>query len=389
MMAGRVVSRTLVLTTAFAALAGTDAARGITPELPFYENFEPSPDHWNWLAEWYAYDHPGNRTTYIEDPVLLPCTYPTQNCSDVWGPYKFESWPDAANGGTVYSGQRSGRQPLQDPYWHAILHPFTPPTGVGGLRLKVWQHDFADILCDCDEEAIRNHPDYRDYVCDCASSDPPPLPSRPNFDVHGWLVLSDPMRTEYYALAINSKESWDHVVWATKTDGWVVSSLPRTSGWHKMEILVHPYTGGVGDVEFIVDDNVIGLGRRAPGSGNGIDVSWLRLGGDPALLSEGILTNTFEVFWYDEVELTFEDLPCPAQPMDADDDGDVDHHDFARFQLCFTGADAPPEAYDALACHCFDTDDDDDIDGDDYVVFEACASGPGVPGDSDCDTPSP
>lgn len=366
----------------FGVTVMTSTATGTTPTLPFTENFEPSPDHWDWQAEWYAYDWPGDRSGNIEDPAFPPCDYPEENCSDVWGPYKFESWPDAANGGTVFSGQRSGRQPLQDPYWHAILHPFDPPQELGDLRLKVWQHDFADILCDCDQQAQP-----AGYTCDCDSGEPPPNPSRDNFDVHGWLVLTNPLRTEYYVLGINSKESWSHIVWATKSDGWNVSELARSEGWHKMEIVVHPYSGEVGDVEFLVDDVVIGQGNRDPGDGQGVDVNWLRLGGDPALLSEGILTNTLEEIWYDELELTFTPLPCPDPVVDHDEDGDVDQGDFAAFQECLTGAADPQQVFDALRCHCIDSDDDSDVDQEDYDVLEACASGPGVPADVTCDDP--
>lgn len=350
--------------TVVAVVAGAAPAWGITYDLPFHEDFEPTPDHWNWTAEWIACDHPGNRTTCPDDPVLLPCDWTRMNeFSSCWGPYKFESWPDAANGGIVFSGLRSGRQPIADPYWHTILHPFTPPVGVGDLRLTLWQYDPAQILCDCD---------------------PWGPPSRPNFDVHGWLVLTEPYRTEYYVLGVNSRVSWTHVVWATRTDGWNVSSTARVRGWRKMEIVVHPYTGRVGDVEFLIDGEVVAVGRRAPGSGTGVDVSWLQLGGDPALLPEGILTNTFEEFWYDEVALTFTPDPCSEVVMDADEDGDVDQADFGVFQTCYTGS-GNVGLFDELACHCMDADADKDVDGDDLVVFEQCASGPGIPADPACD----
>ncbi len=368
----------LCASTVFLVAVVGAQAWAITYELPFYENFEPTPDHWNWTAEWIACDHPGNRTTCPDDPMLPLCTYPAENCSAVWGPYKFESWPDAANGGVVFSGLRSGRQPLQDPYWHTIMHPFTPPVGVGDLRLSLWQFDFAGILCDCDQQAQPSG-----YVCDCDSGQTPPNPSRPNFDVHGWLVLTEPYRTEYYVLAVNSKVSWTHVVWATKTDGWNVSSTARVPGWRKMEIVVHPYTGQVGDVEFLIDGEVVASGRRAPGSGTGVDVSWLQLGGDPALLTEGILTNTFEVFWYDEVALTFTPDPCPEVAMDSDDDGDLDQTDFSVFQLCYTGG-GNTNLFNELDCHCVDPDGDKDVDIEDLAVFDECATGPGIPADPAC-----
>ena len=348
-------------------LPGAGQVMAITPELPFWEDFEPTDGGWGYQQEWQACERYGGDPYCPNDPLLPLCRYPVE-CSAKYGPLKFESWPDAANGGKVYSGLRSGRQPIWDPYWGAILHPFRHPSGLGDLRLKLWQYDFASILCDCD---------------------PWGPPSRPNFDVHGWLVLTNPYRTEYYVLAVNTKQSWTHLAWATKTDGWHVSSTPRATGWRKMEILVHPYSGNVGDVEFLVNDEVIAQGRRDPGGCHGQQVNWLRLGGDPALLPESHLTNTFEEFWYDEVELTFNPLGCFDPSMDFDGDCDVDQEDFGLFQLCLTGSDDPEGLFNPLYCHCMDADDDNDVDQDDFGVFQACASGPGVTADTSCDDPPP
>ena len=43
-------------------MVGLPRAAGITPTLPFHEDFEPSPEHWDWQAEWLACD------TYGGDP---------------------------------------------------------------------------------------------------------------------------------------------------------------------------------------------------------------------------------------------------------------------------------------------------------------------------------
>jgi len=72
---------------------------------------------------------------------------------------------------------------------------------------------------------------------------------------------------------------------------------------------------------------------------------------------------------------------CPLCPMpfaDADQDGDVDHADFAAFQACYTGLNDPGSAYDAQKCHCFDRDNDQDVDEADLGEFEACATGADV-----------
>lgn len=63
-----------------------------------------------------------------------------------------------------------------------------------------------------------------------------------------------------------------------------------------------------------------------------------------------------------------------ANPMDRDQDGDVDGVDFAIFASCFNGAGQPPRtsgcsAADAAA---FDSDDDGDVDGVDFSEFASC-----------------
>jgi len=85
--------------------------------------------------------------------------------------------------------------------------------------------------------------------------------------------------------------------------------------------------------------------------------------------------------------LKFE-LVCTIDPFaDADDDGDVDHEDFALFQLCYTGvgAGAPPIPADPWYCICFDRNADDQISATDLDQFELCASGPEIPVIASCD----
>ena len=355
-------------------LAGTELSLPeATPELPFYENFEPvhgNGNWWDYAVEWQACDAPANRKTTCPVDPSLPPNYPNPrpNDSQTWGPYKFESWPDKDNGGIVFSGQRSGRQPIWDPMWASIFHVFNPQSANQHLRAKTQLFDPADILCDCD---------------------PWGPPSRPNFDVHGWLILTNPYRTDYFVLAINTKISWDHYVWATKVDGWHTTTITRKRGWHRFEIIVHPYTGHTGDVEFILDGVVVGQGQRIPGLGSGEEVNWLRLGGDPALLTEGYLTNTFEEIWYDEVALT----ACSGNPrLDGDADGDIDQVDFGLFQQCFTGPGNPfttNPGFDASNCQCMDVDGDRDVDVEDLQIFVNCISGPAIPSQIGCDNLPP
>lgn len=57
---------------------------------------------------------------------------------------------------------------------------------------------------------------------------------------------------------------------------------------------------------------------------------------------------------------------------DFDGDCDIDLHDVAALQTCFTGSGGPPGA----ACAAGDFDGDDDIDGDDWWLFADEMTGP-------------
>ncbi len=65
------------------------------------------------------------------------------------------------------------------------------------------------------------------------------------------------------------------------------------------------------------------------------------------------------------------DDACP-QFADCDADGDVDTHDFATFQTCFTGAGTPWVG----DCECSDFDGDSDVDLRDYSEFQSALTGP-------------
>ncbi len=344
--------------------------RAETTALPFYEGFEPVGGYWDPHAEWRTCEHPGD--AYCpDDAILPPCSNPNTD-SRCWGPYKFESWPDAANGGHAFAGQRGGRQPLWDPMWAAMVHNFDSPTGVGVLHAQVQQYDPATVICTCE--------------CNCDTEGPKyGYPNgRPNYQVQGWVCLQTEDRSEAYALGVNSYSSWVYLSWYTKTDGWNRTAVPRELGWRKLEILVHPYTGDAGDVEFKVDDVVVGQGHRKATAGIPIPVTRLLLGGDPAMITQNRLTNSFEEMWYDEVQLAFEIDPCNPVRMDADGDEDLDQTDFGVFQLCYTGS-GNTGLFNDLNCHCMDGDEDRDVDTDDMQAFEACWSGPGITADEACD----
>ncbi len=196
--------------------------------------------------------------------------------------------------------------------------------------------------------------------------------------------------------------------WRTKTDGWHLTLDPNTGTpvprrvdfripeqvgqtWRHVEIVVHPFSGAVGDIEFFIDGVLVGQGRRAPGNQcGGVDFRRIQIGARFPELSDASAfrpTYSYEHLWFDDVSLTVEQaaLPCPNGQLrfDADNDGDVDQADFAAFQACYTGLDGAP--FDCLACRCMNTGGDTDIDGDDLAAFEQCASGPGLAADPACD----
>ena len=65
--------------------------------------------------------------------------------------------------------------------------------------------------------------------------------------------------------------------------------------------------------------------------------------------------------------------PLTLNVVHPEDDGDVDVADFARFQVCFSGADT---TFVDFLCDCFDTDNDDDIDVNDFTDFVEAITGP-------------
>ena len=64
---------------------------------------------------------------------------------------------------------------------------------------------------------------------------------------------------------------------------------------------------------------------------------------------------------------------APALPSDVDSDGDVDLHDWAGFQNCFSGESQGPVA---IECAALDVDADGDIDLLDYSTWRVQFTGP-------------
>ena len=72
---------------------------------------------------------------------------------------------------------------------------------------------------------------------------------------------------------------------------------------------------------------------------------------------------------------------CNQPFADHDGDGDVDHADFGRFQVCLTGSGGTL----AAGCTCADWDGDSDVDTADLDKFLLCDSGPAIAAVPSCD----
>ena len=335
--------RCLILAVAVAATACVTAKA--QPQVIFYDDFESGMGNWS---------------------LWQDVTVPPGCC----GPYMLFN-----DGSHAHEGSLAARQEQAQPWWYGSVHdePTLADETSKTIRVSVWQFEDANQLA----------------------------PVHTSHDqVQGWLALMNEDETEFFAIGVHAHwdspapvlDWWGSVSWGSTSEGWHTTTVPRAQGWRNLKIVVYPYTGEVGDVEFYVDDLLVGSGSRQAGdSCRGIAVTRIGLGSSPAHVAEDYISNTYEFFWYDEVELSTEAGPSPcANPdlrFDADGDGDVDQDDFAAFQSCYTGTGAG--GYDCDACRCMNSDGDLDIDEDDYIAFEDCASGPDAPADVSCDDALP
>lgn len=350
------MNRGIVIPAAFAAALTAAAGVRAEPEVLFYDDF--SGGMGNWMG-WEDLDW---------TPLESGCTGPV-NC---FGPHML--FNDSSH---WLSGGTAARQETAQPWWYGSkrhVPALLERTGET-IRVSVWQ--FEDFNRQAPDPELTNHD-----------------------QIQGWLALMNEEETEFFGIGVSvhaatattgADPRWTHVSWRTTTDGWNVTTFPRAQGWRKLEIVVHPYTGSIGDVEFFIDDMKVGEGHRQLDQGcQGEPVSVMALGANPKHVPESYLANTYEFFWYDEVTLSVEDPPtrCPNPEIrfDVNDDGFVDLLDFAVFQRCF--ATDVPYACDSI-CRCMDADQDGFVDGDDLAPFAACFSGPAIPADESCDDPPP
>jgi hypothetical protein len=344
-------------TVTVAVIFGMCGAAFAQPVTIFYDDFE-EPDnltHWSFWPD----------ASWVQGTA--GCNQPT-NC---WASDAYLAMDDP-NGGHEHHGTGSVRHEEAQPWWAGRIRIATELESHTDKTITVSVWMFEDLN--------RTYPIYPDHD-----------------QIQSWLVLMDADETEFIALGLHAHSDspgtlsdwWENFTWGTAADGWHPTTFPRSQAWHQLKIVVHPYSGKPGDVEFYVDDVKVGEGSRTPGIDcNGVVINQVGLGANPKYISEDYIANTYERVWYDEVELQVEatGLPCPNPDVrfDSDNDGDVDQDDFAAFQLCLTGPNDPGGLFDC-SCKCMKGDADADIDDEDLGAFEDCASGPDVPADVTCD----
>ncbi len=334
-------------------------------QLIFFDSFEDPPagvgmDNW---AGWVDLSWSGSA------PM---CENKPNNC---FGPYMLDRDPDVH-----HDGAKSAKATRAQPHWYAAVHeePSLAAERDKTIRLSGYQFETYFIPAPFD-------PSY----WECCAHD----------QIHGWITLMNENETEFFAIGVYAhRESptppelmdrWTYMSWATTLDGWNVTTVHRAqSEWRHLEIVLKPYSGQVGDVEFYIDGVLVGQGRRQPGADcRGVAVTRIGMGANPTHISEDYIANTYETYWYDEISLTVEDpagLPCvnPEVRFDADGDGDVDQMDFSVFQTCLAG---PDGSFECPRCRCMNADGNNTIDQNDYAAFESCASGAGILAVATCD----
>ncbi len=329
-----------------------------------------------------------------------------------WTLWTDSSWvpqPDRCNGGAENCYLSSAF--LRIDYDHSHYYPAVGNTGVRHERMQPYWcgrwHEETGLASYLDKTITASIWQFEDY-----SKQAPFPPGDPEYNDHdqvqSWLVLMSEDESEYFAVGVHAHKFspapladwWDKLSWGTASDGWHTTTYPRSQGWRRLRIVVHPYRGQVGDVEFYVAPDpgvgnqpqyvLVGSGRRQPGeSCRGVPITRVAMGANPALVPEDYIANTYENFWYDDVVVTVDNAssPCanPNLRFDTDNDGDVDQTDFAVFQACYTGDTPPGPSYDCGSCRCMNSNQDNLINGDDLNAFETCASGPGIAADVTCD----
>lgn len=117
----------------------------------------------------------------------------------------------------------------------------------------------------------------------------------------GAIMLANSGGSDFYQMGVNSAVSLSNYYVRTSLGGNVATSVARTQGWHELRIEALPYTGA-NDVEFYIDNALVGTGNRRPGAGAGFVLDEVRLG-----LS---VRTPDSPFWFDNVSLAL--VPEPG-----------------------------------------------------------------------------
>ena len=144
---------------------------------------------------------------------------------------------------------------------------------------------------------------------------------------------------------------------------------------------------GQGTLNYSITDNIGWLsvspgGGQSTGETDTITVNYNTTGLTPGnhggviTISDPSATNNPQT-----INVTVIVNNAPFAPVDFDQDGDVDHSDFGRFQTCLTGPGIPQTATE---CQPAKLDGDVDVDQDDFGIFQACFSGPTIAADINC-----
>ncbi len=299
-----------------------------------------------------------------------------------------------------------------NPVPYGAYHEFDAQPAHIPLKLSVWVYDQAhDTYCP-EEDGVLLNQQTRGLVGLTSVpgteniADPPMGEwNRPNvvYAYEDWAFLGVQVRHLQDPTGPDVPPEQFHYRWYTKTDGWHTTTVVRKAEpvcggptvWKHFEIVVHPYTGQVGDIQFFIDGQLVGEGRRAAGTGGqGAEFRRISLGTRFPENSDlengyGAPLYSYEFYRFDDVKLSLEALTCNVPRFDADGDGDVDQVDFGIWQRCFTGEGNPGGLYDRQACGCMNSDGDTDIDLVDWDAFMDCLSGPDIPAPADCDAGLP
>lgn len=117
----------------------------------------------------------------------------------------------------------------------------------------------------------------------------------------GAIMLANSAGSDFYQMGVNSAVSLSNYYVRTSLGGNVATSVPRTQGWHELRIEALPYTGA-NDVQFYIDNVLVGSGNRRPNTGTGFVLDEVRLG-----LS---VRTPDSPFWFDNVSLAL--VPEPG-----------------------------------------------------------------------------